>query len=705
MKKLIPGLIMLVLVLGFSCKNENQKIKPPVAQIIKKELSSNGNTRIDNYYWLNERDNPKVIEYLNAENAYTDSILKLTEAFQDSLFNEITRRIKKDDSSVPYKLNGYYYYTRFESGMEYALYCRKKNSLEGSEELILDENEMAKGHEFHQIGGYAVSENNQLLAFGVDTLSRRKYSIYIKDLKNGKLLPDRISLTNGSPVWSNNNKIIYYTTKDSVTLRTNKVFRHVLGTSQAEDEMIFEEKDETFSTFIYKTKSKKYLVIGSYSTLSTEYRIADANLDKPVFKIFQAREKDLEYDIDHFKNKFYIKTNLNAKNFRLMETPENKTAKEFWKEIIPNRDDVLLEGIEVFQKYLVLQERKNGLIQLRIINQKDQKEHYVDFEEETYTANTSVNLDFDTDLLRFSYTSLTTPQSTFDYNMKTKEKKLLKQQEVIGDFNPSDYETKRLFAMADDSVKIPISIVYKKGIKLDGNNPLLLYGYGSYGYSMDAMFSSTRLSLLDRGFVYAIAHVRGGQEMGRYWYEDGKLMKKKNTFTDFIACAEFLIDQKYTNPDMLFAQGGSAGGLLMGAVANMRPDLFKGIIAQVPFVDVVTTMLDETIPLTTGEFDEWGNPSAKEYYDYMLSYSPYDNVVAKNYPNMLVTTGLYDSQVQYFEPAKWVAKLRALKTDNNLLLLKIDMEAGHGGASGRFKRYRETALEYAFIFSLLGINK
>jgi oligopeptidase B len=706
MKKLVYGLPVFVILLTFACNNKKVAIDPPVAEIIKKELTAHDHTRVDNYYWLNERENPKVIDYLNTENAYTDSVLAHTKAFQDTLYNEMVGRIKKDDSSVPFKENGYYFYTRFEKGMEYPLYCRKKKNLDATEEIMLNQNEMAAGYAYHSIGGgFSVSMDNTLLAFGVDTVSRRKYTIYVKDLKSGKLLPDVISITDGAAVWANNGKAFYYTTKDPATLRTNKVFRHKLGTAQSKDELVYEEKDETYSTFIYKTKSKKYLVIGSGSTLSTEYRIADAGTTNPKFKVFQPRIRDLEYDIEHFGNKFLVRTNLDAKNFRLMETPEKATEKENWKELIPHRDDVLLEGLEVFNNFLVLQERKNGLTQLRVINQSDKTEHYIDFGEETYTAYISVNRDFETDFLRYYYTSMTTPPSTFDYQMLTKEKKLLKQQEVIGNFKPENYETKRIYATATDGTKIPVSLVYKKGISLSGNNPLLLYGYGSYGASMDPTFSPTRLSLLDRGFVFAIAHIRGGQEMGRYWYEDGKLLKKMNTFTDFIACAEFLIKEKYTNPDKLFAKGGSAGGLLIGAVINLRPDLFKGVIANVPFVDVVTTMLDETIPLTTSEYDEWGNPGVKEYYDYMLSYSPYDNVEAKKYPNMLVTTGLHDSQVQYFEPAKWVAKLRALKTDNNLLLLKTDMETGHGGASGRFKRYKETALEYAFIFDLLGVKE
>lgn len=707
MKKQTLFSLIFIILLNMSCK-ENTKDKvpqPPVAQKIKKELTIHGDTRIDNYFWLRERENPKVIEYLNAENAYTDSVMAHTKDFQTKIFDEIVGRIKKDDSSVPYKENGYFYYSRYEKNGEYPIYCRKKDNLDAEEEIMLNVNEMAKGYSFYQIGGYQVSEDNKILAYSADTVSRRKYTIYFKDLTTDELLPDKIAITTGGITWANDNKTVYYTTKDPETLRSDKIYRHTLGTEQSEDKLVFEEKDETFSTFVYKSKSKKYLIIGSSSTLSTEYRYASADEAKPVFKVFQPREKDLEYHISHFEGKFYVRTNWNAKNFRLMETPIDKTSKENWKEIIPNRDDVLLEGIDVFKNYLVLSERKNGLTELRIVNQTDKSEYYLDFGEETYSAWTSTNLDFDTDILRYGYTSLTTPNSTFDYNMQTKEKTLLKQQEVLGDFSPDNYEAKRLWATAEDGTKIPISLVYKKGVKLDGNNPLLQYAYGSYGYSMDSYFSPVRLSLLDRGFVYAIAHVRGGEEMGRYWYEDGKLLKKKNTFTDFIACSEYLIKEKYTNKDKLFAMGGSAGGLLMGAIANMRPGLYKGIVAQVPWVDVVTTMLDSSIPLTTSEYDEWGNPNEKVYYDYMLSYSPYDQVKAQNYPNMLVTTGLHDSQVQYFEPTKWVAKLRAMKTNDNLLLLTINMDTGHGGASGRFDRYKETALEYVFMFDLLGIKK
>lgn len=694
-------------------KEETPKDNAPVAEKVPHELTANGNTRIDNYYWMKLSDEQKnaevkdeqtqkTLEYLNAENAYLDEKMKHTEAFQEKLFKEITGRIKQTDESVPYKDNGYWYYNRYEEGKEYPIYCRKKGTLDAKEEILLNVNEMAAGHSYYSIRGLNVSEDNNLLAFAEDSVSRRRYTLYIKDLRTGEILDNVIPNTEGYGVWANDNKTIFYTKKDSVTLRSRWIVKHKLGTDASTDKVVAEEKDETFYTGIYKTKSNKYLVIRSNSTLTSHYQILDANTPDIPFKEFSPRERGLEYSIDHYGDKFYVTTNLDAQNFRLMETPVTATAKENWKEKIAHRKDTLLEGIEVFKNYLVLSERANANTLMRIIDQNSGKKHYLNFGEEAYTVYSSVNRDFDTNMMRFGYTSMTTPNSTYDYNMKTQEKKLLKQQEVVGGYNPEDYQTERRWATATDGTKIPMSIVYKKGIKMDGTNPTLVYAYGSYGYSTDADFSSTRLSLLDRGFVYAIAHIRGGQEMGRQWYEDGKMFKKKNTFTDFIDCTQFLIDEQYTSPEYLFANGGSAGGLLMGAVVNMRPDLYKGVIAEVPFVDVVTTMLDESIPLTTGEFDEWGNPKNLESYMYMLEYSPYDQVKPQDYPNMLVTTGLHDSQVQYWEPAKWVAKLRELKTDNNTLLLRTNMETGHGGTTGRFKAYRETAQEYAFILDLAG---
>lgn len=678
-------------------------IKPPVAKIVPHELTAHGHTRVDNYYWLNQRDNPDVIAYLEAENAYKDAMMEHTKDLQEKLFQEIVGRIKQTDMSVPYKDQGYYHYTRYEEGEEYPIYCRKKESLDAEEEVVLDVDEMAKGHDYYSVAGYSTSSNNNLIAYGVDTVSRRLYTLYFMDFATGQILDEQIPNTSGRAAWANDNKTVFYMLKDTTTLRPYKVMKHLVGTPVSEDKEIYVEDDETFNTHVYKTKSKKYMIIASSQTLSSEYRFLDADNPDGQFRIIQPREKDLEYSVDHYKDKFYILTNLGAKNFKLMATPVDKPGKENWEDVIPHREDVLLQGYEVFKNYLVLNERKNGLTQIRVIKWADNSEYYLDFGEEAYLAYISTNPDFDTDLLRYNYTSLTTPNSTYDYDMNTKEKVLLKREEVLGGFDPGNYVTERHFATAGDGTKIPISLVYRKGMEKNGNNPLLLHGYGSYGSSREPIFSSVRLSLLDRGFVYAIPHIRGGSEMGRYWYEQGKLFNKKNTFTDFIDCAEYLIEQKFTNPDKLFAMGGSAGGLLVGAVVNMRPDLWKGVLAGVPWVDVITTMLDPSIPLTSGEWDEWGDPRQKDYYDYMLSYSPYDNVEAKDYPAMLVTTGLHDSQVQYFEPAKWVAKLRALKTSDNPLIFHINMEGGHGGVSGRFRRHKETALEYAFMLDLVGI--
>ncbi|MBD3414930.1 MAG: prolyl oligopeptidase family serine peptidase [Candidatus Aminicenantes bacterium] len=704
--KILLFVIMAGFILMFGCeKNKTEESPmPPKAEKIPKELTLHGDTRIDPYYWMNQREDPKVIEHLKAENAYTEAVMEHTKELQDKLYNEIIGRIKKTDMSVPYFENGYYYYSRYEEGDDYPVYARKKESLDAEEEIMLDVQDMAEGHSFYSVTGLSVSPNNQYLSYGVDTVSRRKYTIHIKDLTTGDILQDEIPTTTGRAVWANDNKTLFYTTKDD-TLRAFKIFRHILGTDLSQDVEIYHEKDNTFSTTIYKTKSDRFLIIASYQTLSTEMRYLDADDPLGEFQVFQEREKDHEYSISHYKDKFYIVTNWQAKNFRLMETEVNQTEKSNWKEVLPHRKKVLLNGIDVFEDYLVLNERKDGLRQIRIMDQSLDTDQYIPFEEEAYVAYPTSNPEFDTQTLRYSYSSLTTPRSVYDYNMKTGEKILLKQQEVLGDFDPHHYQSKRLTATARDGAQIPISMVYRKGLTRDSNNPLLLYGYGSYGASMDPSFRSDRLSLLDRGFIYAMAHIRGGSEMGRDWYEQGKLLNKKNTFTDFIDCGEFLIEEEYTNPDMLFAMGGSAGGLLMGAVLNMRPGLWKGVIAAVPWVDVVTTMLDESIPLTTGEFDEWGNPKDKQYYDYMLSYSPYDNVKAQDYPAILVTTGLHDSQVQYFEPTKWVAKLRDLKTDDNRIILDVDMESGHGGASGRFKRYKRTALEYAFMLDLIGISE
>jgi len=700
-------IIYLTFFSGFGCSPEKkaEEIKPPIAKKIKKELTIHGDTRIDYYYWLNERDNPEVIDYLKAENEYLKAVMKHTEPLQEKLYNEIIGRIKQTDASVPYRDQGYYYYTRYEEGKEYPIYCRKKGNLEAEEEILLDVNKMAEGYSYFDIEDFTVSLDNNLMAYGVDTVSRRKYTIYFKNLKTGELLKDEIPITSGNAAWANDNKTVFYVLKDDETLRPFRVMKHVLGTDVSQDKEVFTETDITFNAYVYKSKSKKFIFIFSEHTLFSEFHYLDADNPDGEFKVFHPREKDLLYEIDHYQDKFYIRTNWEAKNFRLMETSIGKTDKENWKELIPHRTDVLLEDFELFKDFYVVDERKNGLTSLRIIKWDDNSEHYLDFGEEVYEAFLGDNPEFDTDWLRFEYSSLTTPDSVYDYNMKTREKKLLKQKEIGGDFDSNNYHAKRLYATAQDGIKIPISLVYRKGLQKNGDNPCLLYGYGSYGSSTDPYFDSPILSLLDRGFIYAIAHIRGGQEMGRWWYEDGKLLKKKNTFADFIACAEHLIAEKFTRPEKLFADGGSAGGLLMCAVANMGPDLFRGIIAEVPWMDVITTMLDDSIPLTTAEFDEWGDPKKKEYYDYMLSYSPYDNVEAKDYPAMLVTTGLHDSQVQYFEPAKWVAKLRAMKTDDNLLILDTDMTSGHSGASGRFRQHIRTALIYAFMLDQLGVKE
>lgn len=685
----------------------NKKNNPPVAKIFPHKLVKHKHTRVDNYYWLNDRENPEVIEYLNKENEYYHSVTAETKGFQAELFEEMKSRIKEDDQSVPYLYNGYYYITRFEKGQDYPIYSRKKETLEANEELLFDCNELAKGQSYFHLGGLSFSPDNTLALFSVDVVGRRIYTIQVKNLQTGELLSDTIKNVTGSAVWANDNKTIFYSRQDEVTLRSDKIFKHKLGTSQEEDVLVYFEKDETFNVEIAKSKSNKYLAIESGSTLTTEYQILDASTPDEKFKLFQKRVRGLEYSINHYGDSFYILTNKDkAENFKLMKTPETATSKENWVEVIPHREDVLLEDIELFKNFLVLEERANGLNTIKIIPWNGDEAYYLPFDSETYTASASTNVDFDTNILRYSYQSLATPSSVIDFNMKTKEKTILKEQQVLGGkFDKNNYKEERVWATARDGVKVPVSLVYKKDLVKNGTNPLLQYAYGSYGYSIDCSFSSTRLSLLDRGFIFAIAHIRGGEDLGRNWYETGKLLQKKNTFTDFIDCSKFLIQEKYTSPEHLYAEGGSAGGLLMGAVANMASNLYNGIIAQVAFVDVVTTMLDESIPLTTGEYDEWGNPNKKEFYDYMLSYSPYDNVTAQEYPNMYVSTGLHDSQVQYWEPAKWVAKLRATKTDSNLLFLDTNMDAGHGGASGRFEALKELAKEFSFLLDLEKIKK
>lgn len=674
----------------------------PKAKKIDKTLEIHGHKRTDSYFWLNERENPDVIKYLEEENAYADFVMKDTEELQEQLFQEMKARYKEDDESLPYFFNEYWYVIKYQIGKEYPLFYRHHLSLENPIELMLDVNEMAEGKDFYDVGSFSVSVNNQLAAFSEDTLGRRIYTILVKNLETGEFYEDKIENTTGKSVWANDNEHFFYIRKDE-TLRAYQIFRHKIGTKQEEDVLIFHEEDETFDVNVFKTKSLEYIFIASSSTISDEHWFIPSNNVNAEWKVIQKREDDLEYAVEHYENDFYIITNEgDATNFKIVKTPVEKPSKENWVDVIPHKKETLLEGFEIFKDYFVLEERTEGLLQLKIINNGDQTSYYLPFNEPTYSAYVGINLDFDTEVLRYGYTSLTKPSSTLEYNMRTRETRLLKQQEVLGGtFDSSNYISERIWAPSrDGKVKVPISLVYHKDTKKSAETPLLLYGYGSYGHTIDASFSNVRLSILDRGYIFAIAHIRGGEYLGREWYENGKMLHKKNTFFDFIDAAKYLVAETYTSPQHLYAMGGSAGGLLVGAVMNYEPTLFNGIIAQVPFVDVVTTMLDESIPLTTGEFDEWGNPKKKKYYNYMLSYSPYDNIEEKEYPNILITTGFHDSQVQYWEPAKWTAKLRELKTDDNILVFKTDMKSGHGGASGRFESLKEDALEYAFLLMI-----
>ena len=716
MNQILKLSVLISIIFASGCKSDkhmNTDLKAPSAEKQAKSLTIHNSTRIDNYFWMRLTDEQKTAKkkdtqtqkveaYLNSENDYFDKVTASTNNFQKELFEEMKGRIKEDDTSVPYFRNNYFYITRFEKGSQYPIYSRKKESLEVDEEILFDVNQEAREHEYFQLGALNVSPDNKLVAFAIDTVSRRQYTIQIKNLETGELLTDKIENTTGGSVWSNDNKTLFYTKKDPLTLRSSSIYRHVLGTDASEDVIVFEEKDETYSTYVYKTKSHKFIVIGSSSTLSSEFRIISA--DKPYgdWRVIQPREDNLEYSLAHYGDYFYIQTNKDdAINFKLMKTPVNKTTKENWVDVIPHRNETLLEDVSIFKNYLVIEERSNGLGKIRIKTWDGKEDYYLPFNEETYSAGVYANPEFDTNVIRYSYNSMTTPNSVIDFNMKNQTKEVKKEQEVLGGkFDKNNYKSERVWAIARDGKKVAISLVYHKDTELNKNTPLLQYAYGSYGYTISDGFSTTRLSLLDRGFVYAVAHIRGGQYLGREWYNDGKMMNKKNSFFDFIDCSKYLIENSYTSAKHLYAMGGSAGGLLMGGVSNLNPELYNGIIAAVPFVDVISTMLDESIPLTTGEFDEWGNPKEKEAYEYMLSYSPYDQVTSKEYPNMLVTTGYFDSQVQYWEPAKWVAKLRELKTDKNTLLLHTNMDVGHGGASGRFDALKETAIDYTFLLAL-----
>ena len=699
--------ILYSLTFAVGCKSDKNMMSkdnllPPKADIIPHQHKIHDHIRIDDYYWLKDRENPEVVDYLERENDYYQKMTAPTKKLQESLFDEMKGRIKEDDSSVPYFYNGYWYITRYETGKDYPIYTRKKETLEAEEEVLFDCNLMAADYDYFSLVGINVSPDNTKVAYALDTLSRRKYIIYVKDLSDGSLLKTKIKNTTGGSVWGADSKTLYYNRKNPETLRSEAVLKHDIQLPDQEDEMVYEEVDETYSVHISKSKSKEYIFISSFSTLTSEHQFLKADDHYSNFKIIQSRLVGLEYDIEHFGDHFYIHTNhQGAINFKMMRTLISKPRIENWETLLEHREQVLLEDFELFKDYWVLNERENGLSRLRIFSWDGKKDYFMPLKGETYTLFTSVNTEFNTPLLRYVFNSMTTPSSVIEFNMETKESKTLKEQEVLGgNFDKENYVAKRLWAPAQDGTKVPISIVYHKDTELNAETPILQYAYGSYGSTVDPSFSTTRLSLLDRGFAFAIAHVRGGEYMGRQWYEDGKLLKKNNTFTDFVDCSKFLINEGYTSSDHLYAYGGSAGGLLMGVVINIAPELYNGIISAVPFVDVVTTMLDDSIPLTTSEYDEWGNPNEKKYYEYMLSYSPYDQVKEQKYPNILVTAGFHDSQVQYFEPAKWVAKLRTMKTDNNYLFLDTNMSAGHSGASGRFDGLKELAKKYAFLLDL-----
>ena len=696
---LLPFLIVVPM---SACQTPSSSAEAPRAKQVPHVLTGAlGDERHDPYYWLRERENPEVIAYLEAENAYTEAQTAHQKAMRDELFEEIKGRIKQDDSTVPARKGAWYYYSRTVDGKQYPIHCRRAAGPDGptgDEQVLLDVNELAEGHEFFSVTGMRVSPDAKQMAFCTDTRGRRIYSLHVKDLETGEVREDIAPEMAGNVAWANDNRTLFYVKQDPQTLRSHLVYRHELGGS-GEDELVFDETDETFYCTIYRSRSDEYLFIHSGQTITDEVRFLSANDPTGEWKVVQPRERGLEYGVDHANGAFWIRTNWEATNFRLMKADPAASERGNWEEFIPAREAVFLEGMEAFRDHLVLVERENALSRLRVMRWDGSDDHAIAFDEPAYIVDLGDNREWDTGALRFNYESMTTPDSIFEYDMASRERKLLRRQEVLGGFDPADYVTDRVWIAARDGKKVPVSLV-KRADAGEGPQPLLLYGYGSYGASMDPYFSALRLSLLDRGFTFAIAHIRGGQELGRTWYEDGKLLNKRNTFTDFIDCGAALCDLGWTTSDKLYAQGGSAGGLLVGAVANMAPELFDGIVAQVPFVDVVTTMEDDSIPLTTFEYDEWGNPADPTYYEYMMSYSPYDNVEEKDYPNLLVMTGLHDSQVQYWEPAKWVARLRERKTDDHQLLFKTEMHAGHGGASGRYRRYEEVAFLYAWLLDL-----
>lgn len=676
--------------------------QPPMAEKKTKTTNIHGTTLVDDYFWLREKTNPAVMAHLKAEDDYAESMMKHTAPLQEKLYNEMLSHIKQTDTNVPFRSGNFFYYTRTEEGKQYQIYCRKKGSLDAPEEILIDENELAKGQKFMSIGAFVPSDDGNLLIYSTDNTGYRQYLLQVKDLRTGQLLPERIERVT-SVVWATDNKTFFYVTEDAVTKRSDKFFRHVLGTDK--NDLIYEEKDELFDLGTGRSRDKEIVFLQAFSKTSTEARYIRANEPNGTLKVILPRQPEHEYDVDHRNNTFYIRTNRGAKNFRIVTAPVNDPSEKNWKEFVAHRPAVKLDDISLFANHAVLSEWENGLQQIEVVDLKTDKRHRIKFPEPVYSAGLYTNREFDTPVVRYSYNSLVTPFSIFDYDMNTGKATLLKQQEVPGGFDRNNYKSERVFATASDGTKIPLSIVYKKGVKLDGSAPLLLYGYGSYGYSYPPTFNSNRLGFLDRGVIFAIAHIRGGSEMGEEWRQAGRMMNKMNTFTDFIASAEGLIKMKYTSKDRLVIEGGSAGGLLVGAVSNMRPDLFKAVISHVPFVDVLNTMLDASLPLTTSEYIEWGNPNEKPAFDYMKTYSPYDNVAKKDYPATLVKVSVNDSQVPYWEGAKLVAKLRTMKTDHNPLLLKVNFGAGHGGASGRYDSLREVAFDQAFMLWQVGIKE